>query len=297
VDGERVELGTDGKISANRQVWSAPTMTHPTQRNFLILAVAMAFACVSAAQQPARVELPHFDVASIKAEEPGVPRMMGVHVHPGGRVEIAGLPLKSLIATAFDLGFWQISGGEGWVSKDTYFVEANPPDALRSHIKSFRYTLFGIDDPLIREMLQALLIDRFQLKFHRAIKAGDVYLLKRNEKPLPLNPANIPAGASESNSFGSIGYVDGKWSIFATTMSQLARFASGTVLRAPVQDQTGLTGSFDYRQRQPDLEPQYDSDPSHSFKAFLAGAGLTLERSKGQVEEFVIDYAGRPTPN
>ena len=80
-------------------------------------------------------------------------------------------------------------------------------------------------------------------------------------------------------------------------MSQLARFASSNILHARVQDQTGLTGSFDYRQRQPDLEPQYGADQSQSFKAFLSEAGFKLERSKGPVETLVIDYAARPTPN
>ena len=273
-------------------------MTQRTQRNLLMyFVITGSIACVATAQEMGKVELPHFDVASIKAEDPNVPRMMGVRVHPGGRVEIAGFPLKTLITTAFDLGFWQISGGDEWVSKETYFVEANPPDALRSRIKSLRHTLFGIDDPLLRQMLQALLIERFQLKFHRETKTGDVYLLKRNEKPLALNAAKIPAGASESNSFGSIGYVDGKWSIFATTMGQLARFTSSIILHAPVQDRTELTGSFDYRQRQPDLEPQYGGDQSSSFKAFLSDAGFQLERSKGPVEMLVIDYAARPTPN
>jgi len=272
-------------------------MTHRTERNLLIFVVTVSVHCVAAAQETATVELPHFDVASIKAEDPNVPRLMGVRVHPGGRVEIAGFPLKALLTTAFDMGFWQISGGDEWVSKDTYFIEANPPDALRSSIKSLRHTLFGIDDPLLRQMLQALLIERFHLKFHRETKTGDVYLLKRNERPLALNPAKIPAGALESNSFGSIGYVDGRWSIFATTMSQLAKFASSMMLHAPVQDQTGLTGSFDYRQPQPDLEPQYDADQSHSFKAFLSVAGFKLERSRGPIEEFVIDFAARPTAN
>jgi uncharacterized protein (TIGR03435 family) len=271
-------------------------MIHRTHRNLLTyLVVTASVACEAAAQKTATVELPHFDVASIKADPN--PRMSEVRVHPGGRVEIAGFPLKNLITTAFDVSYWQISGGDEWVSKDTYFVEANPPDAVRPRIKSFRYTLFAIDDPLLRQMLQALLIDRFQLKFHSETKTGDVYLLKRNEKPLALNPAKIPVGASESTSFGSIGYVDGKWGIFATTMAQLSRFASSMILHAPVHDRTELTGSFDYRQRQPDLDPQYDGDQSYSFKAFLSEAGFKLERSKGPVEMLVIDYAARPTPN
>jgi len=157
--------------------------------------------------------------------------------------------------------------------------------------------LLGIDDPLLRQMLQALLIDRFQLMFHRETKTVDIYLLKRNEKVLVLNPAKIPAGASESNPFGSVGYAGGEWSIFATTMPQLARFASSNILHTPVLDRTGLSGSFDYRQPQPDLDPQYTGDQTSSFKAFLSATGLKLERAKGPVEMFVIDNAAKPTPN
>lgn len=102
-------------------------MAHRIRRNLLILVSTVSVVCVATAQQAAIVELPHFDVASVKPEDPNVRRIMGVRVHPGGRVEIAGFPLKTLITTAFDLGFEQISGGDEWVSKDTYFVEANSP--------------------------------------------------------------------------------------------------------------------------------------------------------------------------
>ena len=271
-------------------------MRHREQRELLLyLVLAASAACVVAAQKTG-VELPHFDVASIKAESPDIPHTMGVHVFPGGRLQIQGFSLKELIITAFDLSFWQVSGGDAWVSKNIYFVEATPPDALRSSIKSIRYTLFGIDEPLLRQMLQALLIDRFQLKFHRKSTSGDVYLLERSERPLALNPAKIPAGATESKAFGEISYVGGDWYLFATTMPQLARFGS-RILYAPVFDRTGLAGSFDLRQPQPDLEPQYDGDQTSSFKAFLAAAGLRWERSKGPIEIFVIDHAAAPSPN
>lgn len=61
----------------------------------------------------------------------------------------------------------------------------------------------GIDDPVLRQMLQALLIDRFQLKVHRESGSGDVYLLKRNDKPLALKPAKIEEGATESKPLAS----------------------------------------------------------------------------------------------
>ena len=226
--------------------------------------------------------------------------MVGVEVYPGGRVVISGLSLKALTATAFRLSYWQISGGDAWTEKDDYNVEAKPAENLRSSIKDLRHTLFGIEDEHLREMLQALLIDRFQLKFHREAKTGDVYLLERNGKALGLRPTEIPSAgadlAADRSSFGSIGYAGGRWVISATAMPQLAKFASDYVLHAPVLDRTELSGSFDYKQRLPDLEPNY-SDNSDSFLRLIPELGLKLERSKGPVEIFVIDYVGKPSPN
>jgi uncharacterized protein (TIGR03435 family) len=95
--------------------------------------------------------------------------------------------------------------------------------------------------------------------------------------------------------FSSIGYVNGKWSIFQTSMAQLAAFASDFVFHQPVLDRTGLTGQFEYRQPQPDLEPKYSGDLSASFTDYLRNAGLKLERSKGPVETLIIDHAEKPS--
>ena len=254
---------------------------------------------ITAQDKPAP-ELPEFEVASVKPVDPNVPHMVGVEVYPRGRVVISGLSLKALTATAFRLSYWQISGGDAWTEKDDYNVEAKPAENLRSSIKDLRHTLFGIEDEHLREMLQALLIDRFQLKFHREAKTGDVYLLERNGKALGLRPTEIPSAgadlAADRSSFGSIGYAGGRWVISATAMPQLAKFASDYVLHAPVLDRTELSGSFDYKQRLPDLEPNY-SDNSDSFLRLIPELGLRLERSKGPVEIFVIDHAGKPSPN
>jgi len=243
---------------------------------------------------------PEFEVASIKPVDPNVPRMVGVKVHPGGRLVISSMPLKSLITAAFQLSYWQISGGEAWVEKDEYNVEAKPAANMRSSIQDLRYTNFGIEDEHLREMLQALLIERFQLKFHRETKTGDVYLLERNGKKLAMRPTEIPARdadpSTDHSSFGSIGYARATWGIYATAMPQLAKFASDYVLHCPVSDRTELSGSFDYRQRVPDPDPNY-SDNSDSFLRFIRELGLRLERAKGPVETFVIDRAERPSSN
>ena len=198
------------------------------------------------------------------------------------------------------MSYWQISGGDAWIEKEQYDVEAKPTEKVRSNIKDLRHTLFGIEDQSLRAMMQAVLIDRFQLKFHQETKTGDVYLLERNGKAVALRAAEIPSAdadpSADRKSFGSIGYVGGRWSLFATTMPQLAKFASDYVLHAPVLDRTGLTGAFDYKQRAADPEPNY-SDNSDSFLRWMPEIGLKLERSKGPVEIFIIDQAAKPSAN
>ena len=218
---------------------------------------------------------------------------MGIKVYPGGRVVISSLPLKSLIAAAFGLHYWQISGGEEWTtdSGTAYRIEAKPSEALAARIKDFRYTNYAIEDPLLREMLQSLLMDRFQLKFHRETKTGDVYRLEKSGKPLRLRPNE------SSRAFSSVGYAGGQWNLSATSMPQLAQNAAAFILRAPVVDRTEISGSFDYRQARPDSDPQYDADQSPSFLRHIAELGLEMEKAKGPVEIFVIDYAAQPTPN
>ena len=128
--------------------------------------------------QTSPAKLPEFEVASIKPVNPDVPHVVGVEIYPGARIVMSTLPLKTLVAIAFRVSYWQISGGDPWTEKDNYDIQAKPPENLLPRIKTLRYSNYSIEDPRLREMLQALLIDRFQLKFHRETKTGNVYLLQ-----------------------------------------------------------------------------------------------------------------------
>jgi len=155
----------------------------------LILA---AIALIPALQPPSYAQtakLPEFEVASIKPVEPGVPHRVGVEIYPGARIIMSTLPLKTLVAIAFRMSYWQISGGDAWTEKDSYDIQAKPPENLLPGITTLRYSNYSIEDPHLREMLQALLIDRFQLKFHRETKTGNVYLLQTKGDTLRLRPA------------------------------------------------------------------------------------------------------------
>jgi uncharacterized protein (TIGR03435 family) len=83
-------------------------------------------------------------------------------------------------------------------------------------------------------MLQALLVDRFQLRVRRETRTGDVYQLTRTTRPFGMQPATVPEGRTSSSMFSNIGYVGGRWSMQFMTMEKLPEFASGPVVRAPV---------------------------------------------------------------
>jgi uncharacterized protein (TIGR03435 family) len=236
-----------------------------------------------------------FEVATIKPFDTKNGVMdAGVRVYPGGRLVIHAMPLKALTMAAFNVGYWQLSGGEDWMEKDVYDVEAKPAEAPADTF-SLRHTRYGIGDERLRQMLQTLLADRFQLKVHRETKTGSVYVLEKSGKTLKLKPTKYTTdqpvlGAAGFS--GEIEYTGGHWYVFDTSIPQLAKYASDTLLHRPVVDQTGLEGSFDYKD--PDVKVDLEQDREGSFSFFIQEIGLKLTQSKGPVETLVIEHAEKP---
>src|SRR5579864_9647488 len=80
-----------------------------------------------------------FEVATIKPIVPGAPHMaMGPRILPGGRLVIEDQTLKGMLVLAFHIAGWQIAGGDGWIAKQEYDVEAKPSGESRSRIKDLR---------------------------------------------------------------------------------------------------------------------------------------------------------------
>ena len=263
---------------------------------------ALIFAA-SCAGQPNAAALPEFEVASIKPINANAAmHMTGLQIFPGGRVVIPTTSLKSLIATAFGLSYWQISGGVAWMEKDEYDVEAKPAVTLQPAITNLRHGLFDIDDERLRGMLQALLVDRFHLRFHRDTRTGKIYLLEKKGSTQALrltDDESVVKSLPEGSSASSIGFAGAKWNIFNTSMPQLAKFAADHILHAPVVDRTELKGHFNYRQTAKLLDSEADSGSENAslFLLFLQEVGLKLKIIKGPVETFVINSAEKPSPN
>ncbi len=106
-----------------------------------------------------------FEVASIKpsAPEPMGRFRVGISMAPGGRLTTTGTTAKMLIQQAYGVRDFQIVGGPSWLGTERYDITAKAEGAAAS------------DD--IKLMLQSLLADRFQMKFHRETKELPIYSL------------------------------------------------------------------------------------------------------------------------
>lgn len=249
--------------------------------------IALAFGCILAfAQNP----LPRFEAATIKP--PGThDRFIALYNYPGGRVVISLYTFAQLLHEALGVQRFQIASAPAWINSELFMIEAKPPAS--SKLSSF--TPSNREAPLVdeqRQMLLALLMDRFKLKFHRDSKAGIVYLLTKGPNAPKFETPKHP----EYRMFfagllgGPYGTVFGGNATMEFIAAQLSRS-----MGAPVLDRTGLIGPFDF-----ELEHVYDPE-EHDLVTIaertVHDLGLKLERSRGPVEMIVIDHLEKPSAN
>ncbi|WP_233581567.1 TIGR03435 family protein [Acidipila sp. EB88] len=239
-----------------------------------------------------------FEVATVKpVDRSSGPVQVGAEVDANGVVRLNGYNLKGLITAAYGVSFWQIAGTHGWMDSAEYNVVGKPPEALQRTGLDTRHTLFDLADPRMREMVRALLADRFQLKLHETTEIGKVYFLKRNGKQLALHPYKAPGSGDSSgrNGVGGIGFTDA-WTLSNMTMQDLADYASTYVVQSAVIDQTGLSGAFDFH-AEPESWEAHAADRHGSFLRLLNTLGLKLEPGQGEIKRLVVDHADVPSPD
>ena len=161
----------------------------------------------------------------------------------------------------------------------------------------------------MKVMIQKLLADRFQLKFHIEKKELPVYAMVALK-----TGAKITVSAEDPNAFPGIGFGQGPGVLSLsgrnTTLDGVANALQSNVLDKPVVNQTGLTGRYDFSLKfTPDpgqivnfggLAPGNPTDlsaPPDIFAAFQQQLGLKLESTKAIVDVIVIDKIERPSEN
>jgi uncharacterized protein (TIGR03435 family) len=237
---------------------------------------------VQAQSQGAEEKLPGFEIASVRPSNPNQGEINGFSTYPGGRIVAKGCTVLYLIMVAFNVQDFQVSGGPGWITDaggERFDIQAKPPESsLSARWETSSPKIYPGKEE--REMLQALLADRLQFRFHRATKKGTIFILVRGSKQLKLTPPK------DTNSFPWIGGISSGW--FAggmrgqnISMPQLAERLS-RFLRRPVLNQTGIDGSFDFEF--PTGTDENDSDIPEFLVSAMKGIGLSLKPSRGPVE-------------
>jgi uncharacterized protein (TIGR03435 family) len=222
-----------------------------------------------------------FEVASVKrAEDGGPPGDIPRNMDPSpGHFAMRNVPLRYALEWAYDLKDFEISGPE-WIKADERFdIIAKAPGPAT--------------DDQMRPMLQALLLDRLQMKIHRETREMNVYVLTRGKGEPKVKAANpdVPPGIS--------GKANGA-TFVSFPLSRLT-FLLTRRLDRPVLDQTGLNGKFDYTIDLAGLPgPQNSPDnPAPSiFTTIQRDMGLKLEARKEPISVLVVDQASKvPTAN
>jgi bla regulator protein BlaR1 len=262
-------------------------------------AVAVAALSVSGAAQQLDTARAVFEVASIKpATFPNEPYFEG-YTSAGtctpSRTEIAGprlfiraVSLCGLIRNAYELREDQVIGLPAWATKrepSAFFeVDARAPTGTT------------LDAGRAREMLRALLRDRFQLAFHREPRKAPIYALVLGKAAHKLSTQELPCAkpGPPITSFTTGSMEACKPTV---TMAQLALTLTSRLDR-PVVDRTGLADGYAFRLQWAGREPLAGTDDAPSlFTAVQDQLGLRLEARTDTVEALVIDRVEPPSPN
>jgi uncharacterized protein (TIGR03435 family) len=222
---------------------------------------------VLAAQTPAS---PAFEVASVKLVEPPAPaHAVRLNISPG-RLGIDAATLRQIIGLAYGIQRVRVTGGPSWADADQYNIAAKTES-------------LGTSQDQVRMMLQNLLTERFKLALHHEAKELRAYRLVSGK-----NSPTLQAAKAEEKS--AVGQENGQLTFSNMPLAALINTLAN-VLDSPVQDETGLSGSYDFK-----LTTMTAGDgPTSIFTVVQEQLGLKLEPIKEPLDVIVIDHVEHPT--
>ena len=237
---------------------------------------------------------PAFEVATIKPSDPARPGQ--IITLRGAEIITTNTTLHDLINLAYWLHPKQLTGGPAWTVSDKYDLAGKPDAPGQPNVDQMKM------------MIQKLLGDRFQLKFHFEKRELPVYTIT-----IAKTGAKLTRSQDDPN--GLAGWNVGR-SASGTTftfrnapLSQITAVLQNS-LDKPVVDQSGLSEKYDFT-------VTFTPDPAQAallggpprpvadnpdaapdlFAAFQQQLGLKLESTKAPVDVMVIDKVERPSEN
>jgi uncharacterized protein (TIGR03435 family) len=238
---------------------------------------------------------PTFEVATIKPSRPDA-QGKSILVGRGGTnlFTTTNTTLHDLIVFAYGVHARQVSGGPGWLENDRYDLTGKPDLPGSPSVTQ------------LKDMVQKLLVERFQLTFHNEKKELSAYAISLGKTGATMSKSEANRGILP----GFSGRGPGNIAVRNSTMLDFAAFLQSRILDRPVVDKTGLTDRFDFSLRwTPDQAPgaagpnasppppDNADAPPDLFTAFQQQLGLKLESTKAPVDVMVIDRAMKPSDN
>lgn len=238
---------------------------------------------------------PAFEVASIKRSNANSGGVRGgchgvdsryapneaASAPPLGRCVIRDGRLGHMLGIAFSLRSMQlIRGRPDWVfmGDDRFNLEAKVEDPTKA------------TEAQLLQMLQALLIERFNVKFHRETKDVQGYAMVLDKHGSRLKKAK---GIDVDVSFSPYGKpASGQTNTLTARSYSVPMLADLlTTFGQPTMDKTGLTGSYDIKLS------WNDADGPSLSSALQEQLGLKLEPRRVPVSYLIVDSAQKPTEN
>jgi uncharacterized protein (TIGR03435 family) len=244
-----------------------------------------------------------FEVADVKLADPNS-RRSSSRIQAGGRVNITGQTLRSLIVQAWDTTPVLIAGEPKWSTTDRYDIIAKAPSSAEA-----------LDRDSMRPMLRALLADRFKLATHMEDRPVNAYALVAAK---PKLKAADPAGRTHWQQHSEMGPGDVPIVTITVQNMTMAQFAENlramapSYIITPVLDSTGLEGAWDFtlrfsqfnegptriRRGEDDLPAADPTGTITLMEAVEKQLGLKLQLQKRTLPVLVIDHVEqKPTEN
>jgi uncharacterized protein (TIGR03435 family) len=304
-DGSTVKMtipsfnGTyEGKLSADgNSIAGTLTLGAPQALNLARATPETAWEIPAPPPPPARMAAdanPAFEVATIRPSDPA--RREQIITLRGAEVITTNVTVHDLINLAYWLHPKQLTGGPPWTESDKFDMTGKPDAPGQPNVDQMKI------------MIQKLLADRFQLKYHLEKRDLSAYAVR-------ITKAGAKIIKSQDDPKGLPGFYFGRTAAGTTLtfrnspMSQVTAVLQN-FLDQPVVDQSGLSEKYDFTltftldsaqaARLNGLPAPAADNPDAApdvFTAFQQQLGLKLESTKAPVDVMVIDKVEKPSEN
>ncbi len=248
---------------------------------------------ISISAQTQAAQVADFDVAAIHQHIPEPHEHNSIWSSSSdSRFKAENVSLIGLVHWAYEMPESRILNAPGWAGSTYFNIDASSDASVDDHLKHLSSEA-GVAQK--KEMVRAMLADRFKLVAHTETRALPVYEL--------VVARGTPKLGDDKSDGTTINHGRDHIEVQASDSVAVLAEELGKEVGRPVIDKTGITGRYDLKLRwTPDVDSAgagsstADAPPS-IFTALEEQLGLKLESGKGSVEVLVVDHAEMPSEN